>query len=802
VPNLSWLYIGVVYAAGVALARRCGVALPRRVAFLFYLLVLLFLFRPLTSATVNIATDVGDLISPWSASAPGTTKFTVSNHQGMDVVFQLAPWAGLVREKWMRLEPPLWNSQVGAGVPLLANMSSEGLSPLRLLVTPLPLGQLMTAAGALKLLVALTFTFLYCRRRFDASASVIGAIAFGFGGWMIVWLNFPQSTIGAFLPAVLLQIDLLAERVTFGRVAFAAALGPIVVFSGHPETAAHMTFYAALYLLLVVMVERPKPMRSFVAALAIASVAGVLMAAPVLFPFLETLRQSVRYEEVRHGHNVKGTPYSDLPSIIPMLQPRFQGVSPGPVWGPQNAETIAGFAGFVGAAAWFGLLARALLLRRFRTFEMALLIFTAIVFVLIDDWPVVSPPFRALFGLANNHRLRLMFCLLAAAMTAAVIHHARRERSTAAFTIAGGLALLAFLFLKAPFPDAASREIALRHAVPSVISLLLIAVIAMRVRVAWIALACSLLVELWLVGFHWNPVRPEKTLFPRTPLIETLLREQSVEPYRIAGIGGPLFPNTHTTFGLEDARVHDPMANIRYARFLQRTMKQYNPWEYYPKFNDSDSTALDYLNVRWLLTEPGVDLPDLERYRLLYDGGDGRLWENKRALPRFFAVQSALLTPIPDQVAAIRDWKAQAVIDRFPADARVRHDLLHPPAVPARVSIRRATPERYDLEIDASQNTLVVSSLMHFPGWRVQRDGVRLEPLLVNEAFIGFIVPPGKSRIRVDYVPLSFWGGVGLAIAAAASLFFARNRIARLEGIDPDIRQMAAPVRDTAHGGL
>jgi uncharacterized membrane protein YfhO len=51
-----------------------------------------------------------------------------------------------------------------------------------------------------------------------------------------------------------------------------------------------------------------------------------------------------------------------------------------------------------------------------------------------------------------------------------------------------------------------------------------------------------------------------------------------------------------------------------------------------------------------------------------------------------------------------------------------------------------------------------------WPGWRVTRDGTRLVPLRVDDAFLGFRVPPGRAKIRVRYVPMSFWGGLALSI--------------------------------------
>src|SRR4051794_16007582 len=77
--NPTFLYVGAVYAIAVALARRGGNPLPLRIAIFFYALVLVFLFKAMTGPYVCIATDIPKLIAPWSASAPGLTKYTVMN---------------------------------------------------------------------------------------------------------------------------------------------------------------------------------------------------------------------------------------------------------------------------------------------------------------------------------------------------------------------------------------------------------------------------------------------------------------------------------------------------------------------------------------------------------------------------------------------------------------------------------------------------------------------------------------------------------------------------------------------------
>src|SRR3954453_2812382 len=90
--NPTWLYVGAVYAIVVALARRGGNPLPKRIALLFYALVVIFFFKAMTGPYVSIAMDIPRLIAPSSASAPGLTKYTVQNMETHDVPMQLVPW--------------------------------------------------------------------------------------------------------------------------------------------------------------------------------------------------------------------------------------------------------------------------------------------------------------------------------------------------------------------------------------------------------------------------------------------------------------------------------------------------------------------------------------------------------------------------------------------------------------------------------------------------------------------------------------------------------------------------------------
>ncbi|HEX9459248.1 MAG TPA: YfhO family protein [Thermoanaerobaculia bacterium] len=767
--NPTWLYVGAVYAVAVWLARRGGNPLPKRIALLFLALVVIFFFKAMTGHYVSIAMDIPRLIAPWSASAPGLTKYTVLNMETHDVPMQLVPWAHQVRQAWLSGHVPLWNALAGCGYPLLANAQSAAFSPLRLLSMPLPLAYAMTAEAAMKILVALTFTFLYCRRRNGALPSTIAAIAYGFGPFVVAWLHFAQSTVACFLPAVLYQIDLLAERRSYPRFVTTAVIGAMTVFCGHPETAVHILLFAAAYVLWIVLVERK---RDFLPALAGAGAVAFLLALPLIVPFAENVRQSTRFEEKKASGSAM--PFSDEPSLALLVQPRLYGTRPGNPWGPATAEAVTGFAGILGIAALIAIAIDAVLRRRFREREVFFVLAVITVFALLANVGPAVAALHAVIGLAANARLRFLLAWLLAVLIAAALDRLSRGNVLPfAIGLASAAALLVLIIVRTPFPSDTARHDGLLSVIPSLI-VIAVAAIALVPRLrsaASLMLVVAVIAEMWPLTIGWNRAFPMSTFYPRTPLIDAVLRHHRPGFDRVAGIGGVLFPNTNAMFGIEDARIHDPMEPAPYVHFIGNAITH----DYYKKWIDESTPLLDRLNVRWLMTEPGHELTDTTRYALRYAGPDGRLYENLHAMPRFFGDG---------------------------ADVR----------------ITAACGDAYTLEVDADMRTTISSSVGSSRWWRITISQSRalLPPHFLrgekvpkadeggapraDVPFLTFIVPAGHTTIRIRYVPVSFYAASLLALLTAAVLvcFMIRAGVQR----HMDLRRRALRDRDRLRTAL
>jgi len=809
--NLTFLYVALIYGLAILASRRLGSPVPWKIATFFYLLVLLFLFKPLVLSYVSGPHDYIFTLPPWADSR------ATLNGELNDIPLQVVPWTHLVRESWKDLTPPLWNASAGAGYPLLANGQSSGLSILHLITLPLPLAQSIGCEAALKILIALTFAFLFMRRRgFTEETATLTAVAFGFCSFMTTWLHFPMISVAAFLPATFYAIDLLLESVTAARIAFCSAVMSVLLLNGHPETAAHIIFASGGYVLFCLLAERTRTVARGIGGVIAAGLMAVLIALPFILPLLESLPRSKRMEVLKSAP--PQITRMDSNAIVSLYQNQFFGTRrERNLWGPGIAEFASGSAGILGFSAWLALLVDLILRRAWRERASFFVLFAPLVVAIAMGWSLISDLFHQLplFSLAANGRLRLVVCWLAAVMAGLVVERGIIEgrRWLLVMTSLVGLTLIAAAFLLASPPQGRFFEHSRNTSILPVALLLICGLIGISSRVRPSAAAALLVAltgaELWSFGLPWNVSIPSVDFYPRTPMIQFLEKKRDESralgsPFRIAGSGATFFPNVSAIYGLEDVRAHDPMAHGRFLGAL-RVLTGYSSEEYFGMLTRFDHPFLDYMNVRFLLTSSRENYSS-PRMRQVYEGRDGKVFENLEVVPRFFAADHVINefddVKRMDGIMTNRDWHKTVLVKRFP-DAlfhTIRPDVLNdqtPGRKLASVRVKQARASEYELAIDAPRWTLIASSVPTYPGWRIRRNGSEaIKMIEINDLFIGFLVPPGKSDIRLAYRPRSFSAGVWISITTILLLAAAVARARAPRGLSVRVDREVATVRD------
>jgi hypothetical protein len=236
--------------------------------------------------------------------------------------------------------------------------------------------------------------------------------------------------------------------------------------------------------------------------------------------------------------------------------------------------------------------------------------------------------------------------------------------------------------------------------------------------------ACVLTIaELFIFTFDYNALTDRRFFAPRLPILEALRRAAPAEPYRVLGLDWVLLPNAAEQYRLEDVRGSDPMEWAEYARFFRR-LEVPDASINVKRIANAGEPLLDFLNVRFLLTEPGAVVPS--KWKLLYSGVDGGLYENSAVRPRFFG----------------------------------------PPGVS--VSTREDRPGRYTVRISSPSRVLISSSVPAMPGWRARVNGVFTRLERVNGVFAAFFAGPGTSVAILEYRPRAWDWSLLLVVAGVA----------------------------------
>ena len=289
-------------------------------------------------------------------------------------------------------------------------------------------------------------------------------------------------------------------------------------------------------------------------------------------------------------------------------------------------------------------------------------------------------------------------------------------------------------------------------------------------------------------------------LYPETPLLRFFASRPS--PYRIATEDGALFPNTNVFATVENIGTHDPAERRDYVKFLDLAAG-YPPFEYFKRISNLNSSAFDFLNVKYLATPPGSSAPG-PKWTAAYDGPDGRLFENRDVLARVFAPRRIrLVSPSGTGAAARRNailafgrpleelvsrgsFAEEAVVLEKPGMAvGLPHDGSNGTA---QIGSLTETTNRVRFAASASRvPALLVTSFVTDGGWSAKDEaGMDLPVSLADGPFRALRLPPGHHVVTLTYRPPGFRLGAILAaatfLALAAPLAFRplRPRITRL----------------------
>lgn len=704
---------------------------------------------------------------PLAARRSELPEHLYRNGPGSDAAIQMIPWRAAVRAVAAAGDWPLINPFMLCGDILLATVMPAVFHPATWLGFLLPLATAWTLASALMYFTTALCAFLFLR---DLGLSERIAF-FGASAWMLsshtVLLDGrPNSFVFACFPLLLLGVRRLAAR---GRGGFGATTLALVLMllAGHPESVLFGVAGAGVFFLFELVAARSR-----IAAIGRSVLAGLFalaLCAVALLPFFEASEQTLqgRHRRDWYAHQPKSIPLADAVSgTLGVVLPKAYGDEfPSPrMPGAFPYATLAYLGGLPLGLAMIGVFSR-------RRESLALLAAGLLALAVANGYPIIADIVCGLplFNISIQNYLIGVTAFSVAALAAlgldAVI--ARRAAAPAVWLCLLGAAIVAFaLRWRVRFPEGGNDRRAFDESVFLLIEplvLFALATLFFRGSPQLATLAAALLLIARLAE------KPElayafdrRLFFPPVPELQSLPRDP--EPYRVTGVGYSLVPNISALYGLEDPRGYQALNFGRLFSTYPLWSVQQPMW--FNRIDDLTRPFLSMLNVRYAIADPPADPP--EGWRLHARGRHAAVFENTRALPRAFAPRRVRFvrdgSTTVDQMAACRDFGELSWIED---PSRPPGEFENPPA---RVTTTRRG-SGLDVRVISAAPVWVVVSQTAWTGWEARLEGDLLPLRFANHAFLGFPVPPGDHRVRLDYRPPAFRRGA--AVSAAALLILA-----------------------------
>ncbi len=308
--------------------------------------------------------------------------------------------------------------------------------------------------------------------------------------------------------------------------------------------------------------------------------------------------------------------------------------------------------------------------------------------------------------------------------------------------------------------------------------------IYLRGRPVWEFLAVGVLVlDFVAFGTGFNPAVDPKLLEYTPPVVQFLRQDTSLWRYATftpPGTTKTMNANSSMLYDLQTVAGYDSIFPRQYADYMALIEPQdellYNRIASLRTWSSLDSPLLDMLNVRYIITE--VEIPNPAKYRLVYQDGAVRVYENLGALPRAFTLPIAASLAAADVAGALRTYDVHHYVILEPGCGPTAPSPT--PADPVPQTVTRYGLNEVFVDVSVPTASWLVLADSHFPGWRAfvrpqgaGEDAEREVPVCrTNGNFRGVYLEPGTWTVRFKYSPNSVKIGAFISFVAGMLLLF------------------------------
>lgn len=620
---------------------------------------------------------------------------------------------------------PLWNPLILTGTPLLANFQSAPFSPVNILYF---LTNNLTA-WSLEIILAhffaALFTYILLRSwKVSKIGSIIGGVIFAFSGFNLIWSQWNGHTLSAaFIPLILFFESkyLKTPRFRYG-LGFLLSIF-IQILAGYPQIVLYTVLAGGIYYLLNIFSLKRKDILTKTFFLSLFGILAIGLSSFQIFPGKELLQSSQRQVEL-HPYEWAFLPWTKTITFIAV--DFFGNHATGNYWGPQDYTSNTGY---VGVVAFILALFAVLFIKKNKNILYVFLLALASLFLAYPTFISIFLWKSGLLGLnaASAHRSLVLFCLaisLLAGFGTDVINKIKLKYFLI-FTIP--LILLSVFGLWAFH---IKEMVGLKNLIlPSsmLATTFLIFIFVYKFNKFYflgkVFLLAAILVELFYFGWKFTPFSPGQLVFPTTPVLEFLQKQE--KPFRV--IADKVIPiNFLMNYGIETLEGYDavyPIGISQYIAAVNGGQEDTNSIRRYAIVDNYFESLEDLANVKYFLVlskDINKYLKD-KKFKVAFIDKSVTVLENLKVLPR----------------------------------ARIENGNVYYLKYSSQESI---------LKVDAKEpNTLHISDTF-YPGWKAYIDNIPTQIYKVDSVFRGINIPKGEHIIKMVYEPESFYTGLKISL--------------------------------------
>lgn len=709
----------------------------------------------------------------------------VKNNAMPDVITQIYPWKRVTIDSWKHGEVPLWNPFSFSGTSHAGNYQSAIFSPVNLLFFVLPELHAWSLMILLQPILAAWFMMLFLRSLgISREGSMIGAIAFMFCGFIVVWMAY--GTLGfavLFLPLILYAINTFIQNGSKWAITGIAVAVCMSFLSGHFQMSLYVLLYSISFIVYL-LVRGQKRRRAWFALLFV--VLGFSLAAPQILPGFSAYAGAVRSSLFLKGEVI---PWQ---YIITIFAPDFYG---NPVTRNDWFGHYAEWASYIGVIPLL-LAILAIAAKRKATMVWYFIVMTVIPLLLAFQTPLVDLLFALKIPVLSTSSVSRIIILVSFSLAVLsgfgidVLREAWAKRigKRVLLWAVGSMVFVGILWfvllVLRPLPGD-KLVIAVRNMyLPTALVGIILAVTGAGFLLPKRFLMVLPLVLITLTGADmyrfaakWMPFDPAAYVYPQLPVVTQLRSLTALDYGRVFGnIGNEV----GSAFGIPLIEGYDAVYQHRYGRFMSavtggqprtvdRSVVVFN------KHGTYSEDVLQLLGVRYYAHKKSdgrfpwaYPFWELPQYRMLWEDEHFQIFENTRSLPRVFLASSYVIgrtdTEILDSLFSKNTNRRETIV------------LESKPGIDPQEGVGTATISSYRPTEVVIQTASVVPKLLFLsdvydPGWKVSLDGVPVKLYRADFDFRAVAVPDGIHTVRMWYWPVSVT--LGFVVAEFATLIVA-----------------------------